>query len=161
MSIYERKREFIEDEDALADDIEVEFDGIAAALNSLVAGGVVSASEDLTLKNTTQDVPGAEVNLSPTVASKLLVVANFRVFCSGATIFEGFLRVGESDQSQVAYLGETTTAETMASQIYVVDLAAGTHTVKLRAKAPSVSGAPKVRATHSRLLYLLIPDPEP
>lgn len=181
MSWFSRLREFVEEDDILADDFEAEFDGIATALNSLFQSGSVVASADFGMGGSVGEVwessykvTGTEKSVTAAVASILLVTAVFdfrtQETSGGGPEMRGVLVVDGSPQTKAAKLrhqfsvvssGEV--IEGTVSQTYVVELAAGAHTLSLYARpwAGSVTGSPKALKDHTGYTYLLIPDPEP
>ena len=167
MTWFTRKIDLEEDADALASDVDEEFDNIKSAFNGLFTVGVEAATEDLALSSSYADIPGAEVTLKPTAASHLLVVAVFD-FKAASNLAEckGTIRVDSTDQTPEARLFPegadlTDNGQGTVTQVYDIELSSGSHTIKQRAKYNTVAGGTKALATHTRFLYLMIPDPEP
>lgn len=177
MSWFSRIREFVEEEDAKADDLEAELDNIAEALNGQFAGGSAAASEDLTLTGSYQDVPGASVSCALEQAGLVLVTAVFDFNVARTTVgaigavMLGEMNVGGSGQAATAIYAPTTmlvsgTAgglRATVAQTWLLSLASGSTTLKLRAKYSSVESGctAKIFATHTRFTYLAVADPEP
>lgn len=166
MSWFTRVREFIEEDDAQADDVDTEFDNVAEALNGLLQGARVAASEDKTLSTSVVDVPGASASIVAARASKLLVITNFQVYCpsAGFVLPHLYLNVDGSNQATEAsgYLTTTAASSRQHSQSYVLKLGAGSHTVKLQAKMDAGSPSScKVVGAATGFSYILFPDPEP
>lgn len=178
MSWFSRIREFVEEEDAKADDLDAELDNVAEALNGQFAGGSAAASEDLALTASYQDVPGASDSCVLEQAGLVLVNAVFdfnaareSVGALGAVML-GELNVDGSGQSATAIYAPTTMSTSGISggglratvaQTWLLPLAPGNHTLKLRAKYASVGSGctAKLFATHSRFSFLAVADPNP
>lgn len=115
--------------------------------------GIKAASEGLTLTETTQDVPGAKLEITPAVSSKLLVIPIFEVTGSAALSFAGTVKLdAAADEANAARLANTTIGTT--TQVYVLSLSAGAHTVKLRAKRTNAEAA-TVSAPGTRFFHAL------
>lgn len=166
MSLFERVQSFVEGTDADAEAIEAEFDAIAAAFNGLFEVGRISASSDLSLTSSYQDVPGATLSITPSVPSLLLVFAVADLEGStpteiavGKTI--AVLNVDGSDRSEQlinGFLSTSAIVRETVSQAFSVSLTAAAHTVKLRAKMEKLTSG-KAHQTNTGFLYLLIPEP--
>jgi hypothetical protein len=152
---YERAKAFVASTPAKAEDVEAEFDNIEEALNSLFPGGVARCSENLLLTPDTayHDVPGTTVTLTPTVESKLFVVAVFDFICRIEC--RGTINVDGSDQAAEAIADLESHAT--SPQVYAITLAPGSHTVKMRARRTANIEFESILATDSGFLYLLVP----
>lgn len=171
MSWFKTPKIFTAKTTAKAAEVDENFEKIEEAFNGLFTYGVVSASEFIGLSSTSWvGVPGASVALSPTIPSKVLVVANFDFTvnaASGTQAAYGSISVdsGEPDShtailfSKALKIGETVEPRATVSQVYVVGLTAGAHTIALRAKGLSAVAGITVNETSTRLLYLMLPEP--
>jgi len=141
-------------------------DGENIADLSLIGGltaGVVRSSEGLTLTSESKDIPGSKLEITPKVASKLLVVAFFDFQHSEFTqqdgLAQGTLRVDGKDESTTALFGYGesksggNSERATVGQGYVVSLSAEAHTLLLRAR--KVSGDMAANASHTGYLYAL------
>lgn len=136
-----------------------------ASIGSEIKGfsvGSKSASEDLTLTSSYQDVPGASLEITPTVESKLIVLAAYNfTFTEHVQGFKyyGTLKVDSgSEQSNVAKLGGNNASfEATVFQPYVLTLSAAKHTINMRAKGEvNAAASPKVLKTNTGFVYLLL-----
>lgn len=123
--------------------------------------GVKSASSDLTLGEAFADVAGMKLEITPSVASTLLVVAifDFELSQSGAAA-QGSLKLdSETELTPVGELKSNQAAVERATiaQVYALPLTAGAHTIKGRAKNSehSVTVNGKCIAASTQFLYLL------
>lgn len=119
--------------------------------------GLVSASADLTLTTSYQDVPGATLEISPAVASSLKVTAIFRFMQHENGTARGTVQVDGVDQEGSAILtpySGSTVMEATVSQVYLLPLTAAVHTIKLRARREAAEG--QCFKQGSRFLYELI-----
>jgi hypothetical protein len=140
-------------------------DGATTSRKSKLSVGVVSASgSDLTLTTSYQDVPGASLEITPAVASVLLVHAVFDLgFIAGASaVFEavGTMKVdSDAEQARLAVLTvrlvTTESQRASVAQTYAIPLTAAKHTLKLRAKRGAENGAVCYTANTS-FSYLLL-----
>lgn len=165
MSWFTRKKSFVAKTPAAAADVEAEFDHIADGFNGLFKPGRVSASGDLTLTTSYQDVPGATLSITPTVASTLLVWATADL--EGSTPTEiavgkaiAVLNVDSADRSEQLINGFLSTSAILretVGQSFSISLTAAAHTIKLRAKMEKLTSG-KARETNTGFTYLLIPS---
>jgi hypothetical protein len=171
MSWFDRLREFKEGEDILADDFETEFDNVQAGLNRLIQMGSVSASgsSGLPVTSTEGDVPGTTVSLAPEIASlvKVDIVLNLELLSAngGVNSAFGWLSVDGTKQTPAAVQEllswSTPNADSVQScvgQSFVVPLAAGSHTLKIRVKS---TGGATLWPADTTLTYLMVPNPSP
>jgi len=180
MSWFKRKREFAEEADALAEDIESEFDTIAEALNGLVQMGSVTASKDTSLSGAFEaevEIPGTEKTLTLERSSLVLVSTTFDFDLSSGTygstspnakgFVQGFLKVDGAKQPRYAELAikrESRVQVTVPAN-NLVALSAGNHTLELAAEPLHEPNASNYNATvwHAATgySYVVIPNPEP
>lgn len=178
MSWFSRLREYLEEEDILADDFEAEFDAIADALNSLVVTGRTAASEDKIVISGEAWVK-ANHRISSTAEAISLVRAS--IVKIWATFDFDLLLVNGEEMSQEGTVAVDDAAQTAiavnrftnntagnkrqrktVSQTYEIELAAGSHTLELWARlSSSTGGESKARKTNTSLSYMILPDPEP
>ena len=142
-------------------------DGAISSKKLKPTAGVITASGESTLTASYADVSGAKLEITPSVASLLLVTAVFdfeveTVATPGAVVEAvGSLKVdSESEQSIGAIfskksLGTVDALRNSASQTYALSLTAATHTIKMRAKKNG-EGTAKARTFATRLSYLLL-----
>lgn len=117
--------------------------------------GIVAASEDLTLTTSYQDVPGATLEITPAVASKLLVTAVFAFSESSSGGASGTVNFNGEDQAIEARANaDVSSASDTRAQVYSLDLAVEKNTIKLRAKYLGAKG--KALAGSTRFLYQLV-----
>jgi hypothetical protein len=150
---------------AFSGDLSVDEDGVATLTSSAVGvGGATGSSLALTVS--AQDVPGTSLTITPTVASKLLVVGTFEFYlnASGPILMnaQGLLSVDGSLQTNVAQFrfsdsdAADHSANATVGQSWVVPLTAAAHTVKLRAalfSGTSITGSGSlVAASYSYIL---------
>jgi hypothetical protein len=107
----------------------------AAATSRKIAPttGLVTASGNLSLTSSNQDVPGASLSITPAVASVLLVTASFDAQASNSGQFVGLIeldgvQVGTFARHYASTASERATVTALARLV----LDAGPHTVKLR-----------------------------
>jgi hypothetical protein len=166
MSWFTRAKSFVEKTPAAAADVEAEFDNIADSFNGLFKTGRVSASENLTLTTSYQDVPGASLSITPSVASRLLVWATADVQVGTPTQLSlGYafvkLNVDGADRTEQmlrGYFGGAAVERQPLHQDYSITLTAAAHTIKLRSKMENAESA-TCYGTHTGFTYLLIPEP--
>jgi hypothetical protein len=111
-------------------------DGAVTSQKAKLTAGVIAGSTTLSLSGVYQDVPGAMLEITPAVASKLLVTATFQFTAGAGSNVEGTLSFDGSDQSRAALLQEIGSSSIAASvsQSYELALTAGEkHTIKMRA----------------------------
>jgi hypothetical protein len=153
---------------AKAAPLSANFQAIEDAFNGLFKAGKVKSSGDLTLTTSFQDVPDATLSITPAIPSLLIVTATFDFDSPNGQgrqgPFEGELNVDAASQvGEAIYTGGVAAGDggrATVAQNWMVTLAAGAHTVKLRAKAtPGLSDI--CRGTHTGFTYLLIPNPSP
>lgn len=158
MSWFSRFKQFVEDDDIRGPDFEEEFDNLSEALNSAFVGGVVAASGNLTLKVGSQAVPGASKSIAVARPSLVYVWACFGLSSEGGAghFSQGTLRVDGAEQTASAF---SSGGFDVVGQVYLLELAAGAHTLDLMASSPVGSGT--CYASGTRFTYLIVPDKEP
>lgn len=115
--------------------------------------GVKSASGDLTLSASYEDVPGTTLEITPNVASILKVTAVFHFSTISPGGAHGTVRLNAEDQAEVASLNTTVESAGTVGQVYLLQLPAAKNTIKLRAKRNGAAG--KTLAVSTRYLYEL------
>lgn len=156
-------------------DAQENFEQLLGLLPTPPSSGEQSATGDLTpLTTSFQDVPGAELALTSSVDSVGVVTASFDLegvadANSGIFLPRGTLQVDGTDEGDDASwqlhapTGQNHPNGVMqrivVTQTYHAELAAGEHTLKLRARKDALAGtAPHhCRAAGTRLSYVLIP----
>jgi hypothetical protein len=145
------------------------FDKVEEAFNGLFQMDTVAGEGELILLTTNyQDVPGASVTLTPAIPSLVRIDVVFGFVIPGVTLAFGqalgSIKVdsgSEQDRAAVLEVPEPAfPAGATVPQSYTLSLAAGSHTIKMRAKK-GASGNVKVFPPTCSLSYLMIPDPEP
>lgn len=155
-------------EDTDAPDGPAQIKALAELLDTLKWGsrnlaptvGMVNASGGLLLTESAVDVPGAVLEITPAVASKLLVVSSFRLMArnsggaSGSIWLDG---VKSSKECGVSLTGTTTGAASSVSvPLYeVLTLTAAKHTIKLRAQKEGTVEC-TLTASGTGFLYVLV-----
>lgn len=129
---------------------------LVATIGSELKGfkvGVVSATENLVLSETYADMVGAKLEITPTVSSKMLVVASFtKVEGIGATL--GSLKLDSNATEETAASWGPANNGT-ASQVYLLSLTAALHTIKLQARRVTGASAATMGAVGTRFIYVL------
>jgi hypothetical protein len=147
-------------------------DGAITSRKAKLTADVVEASGDLALTGAYQDVPGASLDITPAVASKLKVTAVWDLYVKGQDTSGvlgaqalGTLSIDGEDQSEQVehgieinsgFFGVFATRG-IACQVYAIPLTAAKHTLKMRAKrgGPQVTEG-KCFKLGTRFLYELI-----
>lgn len=120
--------------------------------------GQVEATENLTIASEAfADVVGAELKITPAVASLLKVTAVFDVEGGSAgSVIIGGLNLDGVDQTRVAvYKTGTANTQTMITQTYVLALSVAAHTIKLRGRRNAGEGG-KILSAHTGFMYELV-----
>lgn len=144
-------------EDTDAPDGPTQIKALAELLDTLKWGsrnlaptvGAIDQASPVSLEGSYVDLSSTSTELKPAVESRLLVAAMFvcaEVVTGGEIV--GSLRVDSSDQVGISVVNTLGIGSTL---IFAPTLAAGTHTIKLRAKRSAGSGG-KVTG---RMLYLM------
>lgn len=118
---------------------------------------VARASSQLTLSTTITDVAGATITRNSPVAETVLVMAamDFNTSALGTGYSTGFLDVDGVDQTgQVIGGRRSTLVRVTASQIWLVSVAAGSHTYKLQAYKTVNDGTTTVEVTHTSIVII-------
>lgn len=153
--------------DADAPDGPVQIKALADALDVLKLGSrnlkptidIISASGDLTLTGSYQDVPGCVLEYTPPIAMNLFVLAIFEMQGSPGECW-GSIKLDEEAES--AALAKSSndagTDRHTVSQVYKLALSAAKHTIKLRAKKgpAEANNTGIVRTAGTRFLYLAV-----
>jgi hypothetical protein len=129
---------------------------IAALKQSKLAGvaaGIATATSNLSLTASWQDIPGATITITPTAASKIMVWVTADIDGNTAQNCAVALNVDGSRQSAQAAVRVTTDRFTV-SQVFLVSLDASEHTIKLQGQNADGS-AGTVYSTHTNFLYFL------
>jgi hypothetical protein len=117
-------------------------DGAANSRKIKPTVGLITSTKNLTLSGSWQDVPGAELTITPAVASKLKITAFFdlegNVTCKGAVSLDGV-----DQTTSTALMGPTveTYERHTVGQVWLLSLTAASHTIKLRAWGSASSTA--------------------
>lgn len=124
----------------------------------------VGASGTLTLTTTETDVPGCTWTFQTTGANAIVVVIGvFDFDCTSAaanfTYAMGRLSVDGTTQTAEAHGTMAALIRNTCAQLWPVSVAAGTHTVKLRALKPSASTVISVDAVHTTMAVLVFDQP--
>jgi hypothetical protein len=120
--------------------------------------GVVQASEGFELPEAYKDVPGTTLELTPAVASTLLVVANWHFQTAAAgTILSGTMSLNGVDQTPTGLLtvGGSNAVYQTVPQVYALALPAEKNTIKMRAKSSTKSVVYSLVAANTRYLYAM------
>jgi hypothetical protein len=166
MTWFDRKHAFVEEADALADDVEAEFEGIAEALNSFVQAGRVQAAKALKpMSSSYQDIQGTSKTLVLERASIVQITAVFDVTVYEGDSFTGTINVdGSADVETATFVAPDSIAtghiRLPVTQTWCKELSAGSHAIKLVAKRNG-SDTYIFDATNTGYTYLVLPDPEP
>ncbi|MGZ4587271.1 MAG: hypothetical protein ACXVX9_05670 [Mycobacteriaceae bacterium] len=134
------------------------FGAVLDAANPAPTMAEVDATGSLTLTGTAQDIPGATVTFTPTVAGKLLVIGTFDFSCTVAgEILAGYLNVDGTALTQDALMAGSINRLTVTRH-WTVSLTAASHTIKLQASRLSGTGTThSTNATHTGFSYQFIP----
>lgn len=175
MSWFKRKREFAEEADALADDVDTEFDNIAEGLNGLFQAGAVTSSAVVTagVVGGEGSVPGSTKTITVDRPGLAIISSIFNIEISSGTstgkvYVQGYLYVDGSKQPHFAELGQNSyqsgpspeVAQGTVSETYVVQLSEGSHTFKQAHQGFNV-GATTYRIWSANYTYLIVPNPSP
>jgi len=123
--------------------------------------GVVAASEALAVTTSYQDVPGAKLEITPAVASTLLIVATFdfqNPATNGPTLLGTLKLDSETEEAAVARWKTPSVEGTTGgvySQVYALSLSVAAHTIKMRAKREGGISNGETKAVTTRMLYTL------
>lgn len=101
------------------------------------------SSANLSLTEAFQDIAGTIYEVTPPVASKLFLIASFRMLSTSGGTARGTVNLDGSDEPDHATLTPEAgkSASATVGQIYMLTLSAATkHTIKLRAKRETGSG---------------------
>ncbi|HUB99264.1 MAG TPA: hypothetical protein VMS11_05515 [Solirubrobacterales bacterium] len=137
-------------------------DGAVSSRKLKPTVGYVQANGEYTsLETAYKDVPGAKLEITPPVASKLLVMATFALNVNGGggvgAGASGTVSLDGVDQSRSAGWGQggetKVWLEIDVSQSYLFSLTAAAHTIKLR--AGKASGSTQVDGFNTGFFYML------
>lgn len=166
MSWFERKKDWAE-EVLTADDLNAEFDAVAAALNGIAQAKRVSSSESIQMVGA-KDVPGASVSITLSRPSLVIVSTNFHLdITTGAGSNKGYavgyLNVDGSNQAVYPVLGcgQNMRVGQTVGESYVLSLGTGSHTLKLRCEVNTEGPPTGGYCWNAGFSYLILPDPEP
>jgi hypothetical protein len=127
-------------------------DGAVTSNKAKLTAGVVTASESIALTESYKDIPGAELEINPAVASKLLVV----MFASraGGTA-SGLLAIKVDAEAELSSVTIPSEANISSARAYALTFSPGPHTIKLRGKRIGGESL-TLSATGPHFLYELI-----
>lgn len=134
--------------------------------------GVVVPSEQLITTTSYQDLPGAILEITPVVASIILITATFDCILSYSESLGGFeqrilgtIKVDAAaeetntaffEANQSAALTGNRSHRATVSQVYRIALTAAKHTIKMRAKQTVGTVTASVQEEGSRFIYQLV-----
>lgn len=138
-------------------------DGAVTSRKLKPTANVKASSAKVVFTGETQDVPGASLNITPSVASTLLVTTAFNLLINdtegkGITAL-GILDVdGVGQEIKVVYtiiggVGDNQVSQATLSEVYAIPLSAAAHTIKLQVRS---EGTGTGECTDARFLYMLI-----
>lgn len=132
-------------------------DAAVTSRKAKLTKGVVAATGNLALGEAFADIPGAKLEITPAVASRLFITAIFYIEVTGLTHAEGTINVDGADNAAhaIVYRQAEGTPIMCGSQVYEVSLTAAAHVIKMRANRPALSSA-NALGTHTRFMYELV-----
>lgn len=126
--------------------------------------GVIAATSNLVLTESYQDVPGGKLEITPAVASKIMIVVFFDFFVAlgsgqalGSISLDGGAENAKTANSEAflpTWTSETGLRQTVG-QVYELSLTAASHTIKMRAKRVVGTSSYAVNKEGSQMLYFL------
>lgn len=133
-------------------------DGAITSRKFKPTAGAVAASEDLTVSDTIQDIPGSSFEITAAVSSLLLLTATFTVFieCTTTTGVRGSIQVDAKEQTAPALLRVQSSTLATISQSYAVSLTAGTHKITQRAGYDVGNSPVTCNSFETGMVYLLV-----
>lgn len=122
-----------------------------------LTAGIATATADLDLTTNYQDVTGATVTFTPTVASKVVVYAvfHFSGIVAGSNIAYGALDVDGTTQTYPLMIDNNNAGSLNGTflGVWCVDATAAAHTFKLIAKTTAASADEKVLKDNTQIYY--------
>lgn len=136
-------------------------DAAATSRKTKLTAGKIAASEGLALGEAYGDIPGCKLEITPLVASNLLIIATFDFTNSseGIGVAEnvGSISVdGAAENASIARQRGVFNGWASVSQSYVIPLTAALHTIKLRAKRASGTVASEAAKAGTGFSYVLL-----
>jgi hypothetical protein len=138
-------------------------DGAVTSRKAKLTAGVKGPSADFNLTNAYQDVPDTAIEITPAVASTLLVVASFNFIfedVSGQFRAQGTMSLDGEDQASAANAGADSNAAidepNTGVMVYALPLSAAKHTIKMRARYDVRPGGGNVRLQDAATQYLYL-----
>lgn len=116
--------------------------------------GVINANATLALTEAYQTVPGMELNITPEVESKLLIIMQIGMIELAGSAW-GTIKVdAEAENTELCEVGKET--QWKGHQIYYVTLTAAAHTILMRAKRGITAGCKTGGAGECKMFYELM-----
>ena len=136
-------------------------DAAVTSRKAKLTAGIITPSTSLTLTSSYKDVAGAVLEITPDVASNLLVVAifDFHIILGPITCL-GTLKVdaiAEESRHAESTVGSGVGGDRRTvSQVYLIPLSAAAHTIQMRAKGIiEAPGSGYVSSEYTQFLHVL------
>jgi len=128
--------------------------GAATSPKVALTNASAAASATLTLSGSWVDIAGATITFTPSVASTAIITGIFDFQTTASATLLGELQVdGNSETGGAFFAGTASGQRATASQIWIVNLTAASHTIKLRSRYSAGGGT--ANQTNTKISYIL------